>query len=118
MRENVMSILKQIVQNTCRAYNVSEDALLGRTRKRDIFYVRLIASHIMRRYTIASFPEIGTALCRDHATIVHYMKSYDNLYKYCPEFKKLADSNMGTIVCSIITDFQKELEDELEQILL
>lgn len=42
---------------------------------------------------------IGDYLNRDHATILHAAKTYDDLYKTDPEFQSLADHLIGRFNC-------------------
>lgn len=57
------------------------------TRKREIVDARRVYSKILRDFGF-SYQHIGDSINKDHATIIHYIKSIDNLLTYDPSFEK------------------------------
>jgi len=70
-----MAQLKEIVNN------VFAVDLLETNRKRDLVDARTVYSKVLRErgYT---FETIAKSINRDHATVIHYMKSIDSLITY------------------------------------
>ena len=52
---------------------------------------RIFFKFIKNKFPQLSLAFIGSYLNKDHATVMHACKSYDNLYLSDPDFKKLAD---------------------------
>jgi chromosomal replication initiator protein len=62
----------QVIKGVVRFYHVTEEALKGRKRNRDIVRPRQVAMYLARKETQASLPEIGAALGnRDHTTVMY-----------------------------------------------
>jgi chromosomal replication initiator protein len=63
---------EQIVLAVARHYNLSEQDLLGRSRRRAVSVPRQLAMYLIREETGSSLPQIGELLGgRDHTTIMH-----------------------------------------------
>ena len=52
---------------------------------------RIFFKFIKNKFPQLSLAFIGSYINKDHATVMHACKSYDNLYLSDPDFKKLAD---------------------------
>lgn len=76
-----MEALKQIVNDI---FFVDID---NKTRKRDLVDARKAYSKILRDAGF-SYQHIGDSIGKDHATIIHYIKTIDGLLKYEPVFQK------------------------------
>jgi chromosomal replication initiator protein len=64
--------IDQVIEATCRYYNVSADAIASKSRSRAIAFPRQMAMYLARTETDASFPQIGVKLGnRDHTTILY-----------------------------------------------
>lgn len=62
----------RIIHTVAKAFNVSEDDLLGRTRTKEVALPRQVAMYLMREESEASLPQIGTNLGgRDHTTVMY-----------------------------------------------
>lgn len=112
MRENIQRTLQTI----CKTYNVEMSELLSPIKARYLFYVRVIAANILRKYYRLSTTKVGEFLARDHASIVYYGKSYADLVKYDATFRDMLDS-VSYITLEIKDEFQIELEDEFSEII-
>ncbi len=52
---------------------------------------RIFFKFVRNKFPQLSLAFIGSYLNKDHATVLHALKSYDNLYLSDPDFQKLAD---------------------------
>jgi chromosomal replication initiator protein len=63
---------EQIVSAVARHYHLSEQDLVGRSRRRQVSVPRQLAMFLIREETGSSLPQIGDLLGgRDHTTIIH-----------------------------------------------
>ena len=60
--------------------------------------------------------KISDILGCNHTTIIYYLKMYDSEYKYNQEFRNFAIAMKG-VSSDIRTEFQEELEEELNEII-
>ncbi len=87
--------VEQVFEAVCHYYNVTNDALVGGSRKRTIAYPRQMAMYLARTETNASLPQIGEKLGnRDHTTVLYgYEKiatlidADSNIRRDCMEIK-------------------------------
>ncbi len=64
--------VKEIVQVICSFYNIEEDHLYEKTRRKEVLKPRQIAMFILREDFNISYPTIGQKLGgRDHTTVMH-----------------------------------------------
>jgi hypothetical protein len=70
--------------------------LTQKSRKRYIVEGRMMYAKLMKRYTNVSLSDIGRAIDKDHATIIHYIKNFSYLKKadihFATKFDMLADA--------------------------
>jgi len=65
----------QIIESVAGFYNVSEQALLGPDRTKEVAMARQVAMYLLREETDASLPSVGESLGgRDHTTIMYGYK--------------------------------------------
>ena len=62
---------EEIVEEVARFYDLNSDLLRGRGRSKEIARSRQIAMYLAREETMASLPQIGAALARDHTTVLY-----------------------------------------------
>ncbi|MEX0878072.1 MAG: chromosomal replication initiator protein DnaA [Candidatus Spechtbacterales bacterium] len=63
---------KKILKAVCNFYEVEEEELLGKNRKRDIVLPRQVAMYLMRTELKTSYPTIGDRFGgKDHTTVIH-----------------------------------------------
>ncbi len=55
-------------------YNVSVDALMSRSRQKNITFPRQVAMYLTRKYTDHSLANIGALYNRDHSTVLYAIK--------------------------------------------
>jgi chromosomal replication initiator protein len=64
--------VEHVFDAVCQYYNVSNDDLVGASRKKTIAYPRQMAMYLARTETNASLPQIGEKLGnRDHTTVLY-----------------------------------------------
>ncbi len=67
---------KKIISVVCKYFDISNEDLVGASRKKQLVFPRQIAMYLMRSETKSSYPNIGQELGgRDHTTAMHaYLK--------------------------------------------
>ncbi len=86
---NVEVTLEKIEKVACKYFNITKEALVSKTRKREISQVRQIVMYLGRNYTKLSLAAIGAELGgRDHATVLHACNTVADLSATNREFKK------------------------------
>jgi len=71
-KESQATINVDIIQRTvAEHFDLRQSDILGKKRSRDIAWPRQIAMHLSRTMTTQSFPVIGKAFSRNHATILY-----------------------------------------------
>lgn len=71
--------MENIIQEVARHFELHVSELLGDRRLRNIAEPRMIAMYLARKLTNHSFPEIGAAFGKNHATIMNAMKKVPEL---------------------------------------
>ena len=87
----------QIINNICDFYSLTPAQIKGKCRLRGHIKGRFIAMYLLRRRTGLTLKEIGRMFHRDHTSIIHAIKTidevlslkYENDYQY--EIKKLLE---------------------------
>jgi len=63
-------------------HGITKDEIYSKVRERPLVDARKIMANVLRKYTSATFVNIGKELNVDHSTITYYTKSFDFLCKY------------------------------------
>ncbi len=79
-----MERIKQII---CKAYNLEEEVLLNKGRKKEIALPRQVLMYLAKKLTDLSFPAIGEMLKRNHTTVMHGCKAVEEMLEKDQEFK-------------------------------
>lgn len=67
-----MLSVKEVVKTVCDFYNVGEENIYSKTRRKEVVKPRQVIMYILREDFNISFPSIGEKLGgRDHTTIIH-----------------------------------------------
>ncbi len=66
--------LKAIKELVCNYFQISQEEISSKSRKKAIAWPRQIAMYLARKYTAATLEAIGQEFNRDHATVVHAIK--------------------------------------------
>jgi chromosomal replication initiator protein len=80
-RPKKMLSVKEVVKIVCDFYNIDEDSIYNKTRRKEIVKPRQVIMYILREDFNISFPSIGDKLGgRDHTTVIHsYEKIKDDV---------------------------------------
>lgn len=60
---------REVIEMVAAFFGTTPEALCSRSRRRDVLLPRQLAMYLCRRFTDASFSEIGRALGRDHPAV-------------------------------------------------
>ena len=81
-KESKAAINVDIIQRTvAEHFDLRQSDILGKKRSRDVAWPRQIAMHLSRTMTTQSFPVIGEAFDRNHATILYANEQVSNKAK-------------------------------------
>lgn len=70
--DNQPLMIDDILEKVCQHYGVNQQAVLSKSRKRDVTTVRQVVMFLAQKYTRLSGARIGSLLGgRDHSTVVH-----------------------------------------------
>lgn len=85
----------QIVQNI---FGVDNKSFNSKNRKRELVFARSAAMHLCKKYTTQSVSRIGSIIGgRDHATVLHALKSVDDLLETDSDFKEKYEAVESTL---------------------
>ena len=68
-----------ILGTICRASGISRAAIISNSRKTEIVAARQAYCYYARKYTKKSFDRIGRDINRDHATVLHSVRTVNDL---------------------------------------
>ncbi len=78
-----------IQQKVCEECSVSQEQLIGKSRKREIVQARQIAMYFAKQFTNASLKAIGREFGgRDHSTVIHACQTISNLMDTDMDFQQ------------------------------
>ncbi len=84
-REISIDYIQKVV---CDYFNMPQDVIASKTRKREIVQARQIAMFFAKGFTKASLATIGSQIGgKDHATVLHACKTVNNLIETDKRFK-------------------------------
>ena len=64
--------VKEVIKIITEFYNISEDTIFDKTRKKEVVKPRQVIMYILREDFNLSFPSIGEKMGgRDHTTVIH-----------------------------------------------
>ena len=87
-QEISIDYIKRVV---CSYYNLSEEQLLAKTRKREIVQARYLSMYFAKMFTKCSLTGIGTQIGKkDHATVLYACKTVNNLMATDKQFRMQA----------------------------
>ena len=102
-----MSIAIQVIEHI---KNVTGIDIVPVTRNRKVVELRIIYAQIMFENSDLTTGKTGYYLNKDHATIIHYRKQFDNLMAYS-EFRNLYSKIIsGLVICN---KSKKQLLEEM-----
>lgn len=68
---------EMIAETVCSHYDIDNDLLFGKSRKREISDARQVVMYLAKNMTGLSSTNIGTRLSRTHATVLHACKTIE-----------------------------------------
>ncbi|MEX0599611.1 MAG: chromosomal replication initiator protein DnaA [Rhodothermales bacterium] len=84
--------IEEIQRVTCEYFDISEDLVRAKTRKREIVQARQIAMYFSKQMTQHSLKTIGLHFGgRDHSTVIHSCQSVENQLETDPKFGEMLD---------------------------
>ena len=107
MIENVLKVLQKDVE---KAFSVK---LNENTRRRDVVNGRIAFGYIARKHLKKRYQAIGNFINKDHATAIHYVKTFEGIYKYDDDFRDMFDKL--TIDDYLIRN-KESIQEEIERL--
>lgn len=84
---------ENIIQCVQSIFGIDNKTFNSKTRKKEVVFARQAAMHLCKKHTTQSVSRIGTLVGgRDHATVLHALKSVDNLLSTDNDFKEKYES--------------------------
>ena len=84
--------IDQIQRLVCEYFNIEEDLVRAKTRKREVVQARQVAMFFCKKLTQHSLKTIGLHFGgRDHSTVIHANTSVENQIETDPKFSEIID---------------------------
>ena len=91
--------IDQIITCTCEYFNVREEDVFGKSRKADIVTVRQMSMYLAHKHTKLTTSKIGIYVGnRDHATVLHGIKTIDGRLKVEKELRHHLEELEGKLI--------------------
>ncbi|MGL5683055.1 MAG: chromosomal replication initiator protein DnaA [Marinifilaceae bacterium] len=89
VKSEVSEITVDKIQNVvCNYFNITNEMLKAKTRKREIVQARQLAMYLSKTYTSCSLASIGSQIGnKDHATVLYACKAVNDLISTDKQFK-------------------------------
>ena len=85
--------IELITRVVCEFYNLEENKLREKNRRKEIVLARQVAMYLSKLLTKSSLKTIGLHFGgRDHSTVIHSQTSIENLVNDDPKMKETIDS--------------------------
>ena len=84
--------VQDIINRVCTAFSVTEEEIVGRSRRKNIVEARQVVAYLSRKVLDMPLSSIGLHLGgRDHTTIMHAQRKVEGLIKKDKKFKRRVD---------------------------
>ena len=84
--------IEEIQRITCEYFNIPEDLVRAKTRKREVVQARQVAMYFSKQLTQHSLKTIGLHFGgRDHSTVIHSCQSVENQMETEPQFAEMIE---------------------------
>jgi len=94
--------IEEIQRVVCRYFDIPDDLLRGKSRKKELAFARQIAMYLSREITHYSLKSIGLHFGgRDHTTVIHAIRTIGNLMK---------DNQKNGKIVDIVETLKKKIE--------
>jgi len=81
--------IDEIVEKVCKHYNVGQQYVMGKSRKRDYVQVRQVSMYLAQKYTKMPAGRIGQLIGgRDHSTVIHSCNTIEQRLKVDSSFSE------------------------------
>ena len=87
VEHNIVGDLFVILSNVSQCCMVTLEQLRSKTRKREIVEARQIYCKLAKKRTKYTLEQIGSAINKDHATVLHSVRTCNNLIETNINFK-------------------------------
>lgn len=85
--DNKPLTVDDILEKVCNHYNVAQQQVFSKSRKRDYVMVRQISMYLAQKYTKMPASRIGQLIGgRDHSTVIHSCSTVEQRLKVDKEF--------------------------------
>ena len=78
-QESRVTTVESILREVANYFDLKLYDLKSNRKQKNIAIPRQIAMYLSRKYTVASFPDIGEKFGKDHSTIIHAVKKIESL---------------------------------------
>jgi len=90
--------IEQIQKSVCQYFNLPDDILRAKTRKKEIVLPRQIAMYLSKKLTNYSLKSIGLHFGgRDHSTVIHSCQTIEREIENKNDFRRLVNDFVNTI---------------------
>ena len=107
MMMDVLDVLKRDIE---KAFNVT---LNVKSRKRDVVNGRIAFGYIARKHLNQTYEKIGNVINKDHATIMHYCKNFDGVYRSDQNFRNYFDS---LVIDDYLLRNKESIKEEIDRL--
>ena len=83
--------MADIMGSVCEHTNISEKAVQGQSRQKDVVHARQLIIYLGKRLTDNSLTEIGAVVRRSHATVIHALNTMSDQMEYDKQLKREAE---------------------------
>ncbi|MEL6769754.1 MAG: chromosomal replication initiator protein DnaA [Bacteroidota bacterium] len=90
--------VEEIQRITCEFFEIPEDLVRARTRKREVVRARQVAMYFAKQFTEQSLKSIGLQFGgRDHSTVIHAINSVEDQIETDPRFREMISDLRGKL---------------------
>jgi chromosomal replication initiator protein len=94
--------IEDIQKEVSLYYNLPDDMLRARTRRKEVALARQIAMYLAKKLTKHSLKTIGLHFGgRDHTTVIHAIETIDNMSREDEQVRQALDTLERKLLCSI-----------------
>ncbi|MFO7889414.1 MAG: chromosomal replication initiator protein DnaA [bacterium] len=94
--------IEDIQRSVCRFYNIPDDLLRGKSRKKEIAFARQVAMYLSKELTNCSLKSIGLHFGgRDHTTVIHAIRTIK---------ERLKNKETDGKLCETIDNLKRNIE--------
>ena len=98
--------LLEFFEDYCKKVNITVTQLLSSSRQRKLVEKRMVLACVLRRSLGMTLNEIGKALDKHHASIIHSIKQIDNFIVVYPHIREYYD-----IAEDLLLEYKAKLVD-------